>query len=332
MDKKQKNLFRKDIQPPKAAMEKPLPAENPANYDWRFTKETCISLTEKIKGNNSKIALFGTPALYLELLKNKENVHLFDVNSLLINYLPKKTNVHIVDLNTHTFIEESDFDCVFMDPPWYVDHYQKWTSQANIITKAGGRIYVSLFQELLRPKAIKQRNKILSNFNLIGNVDIKKNFLNYITPQFEQEVFDYYNIPIYKNWRVADLIEIRNETELPKTKNPSIKDHWLRFEINNITISLYIVKNNSNEKIDVKSPYKNGDSLIKTISARNNAKKNANLITSRNQGYLVNGSKKLAIVLREIERGSTLKDVHEKCNLDLVEVRKVSNLLKDILT
>ena len=331
LNKEQKQRFSNYLRPTILENKQLLPSENPANYDWRFTEKTNINLFEKIKGKNYRIALFGTPSLYLELFKNNENVHLFDINSILTRYLPQKKNIHIVDLSTHVFNESNEFDCVLMDPPWYSNYYEKWISQANLITKRDGLIYTSLFQELLRPEAKKQRLNIISNLTSIGNIEIHKNFLNYKTPQFEKEVFDYYNIPIYNNWRVADLIKVRNEVKLTKMETLSnMKDTWMRFEINEISISL---KNeNRSNKIHIKSPYKNGDSLLKSISLRNEIKNEVNLITSQNKGYIVSGTKKLASVLREIEKGLSLEAICEEHNLNKDEFNQVSNFLNTIST
>ncbi|HKR06257.1 MAG TPA: hypothetical protein VJY62_16595, partial [Bacteroidia bacterium] len=190
-----------------------IPESNPSNYDWRFDKITSKKLVELIKHRKYKrIALFGTPSLFIQLCRYIKDITLFDINELLKSHFDNDKRIIIDDINTVDFKNIDSFDCIIMDPPWYLDYYQVWLQKGNNLLKMKGEIYITLFQELLRPKAQNERTKIINTARKIGSIKLTENYIQYITPLFEKELFNFKNIPCYDNWRTADLLIIKKET------------------------------------------------------------------------------------------------------------------------
>lgn len=255
---------------------------------------------------------------------------LYDINAPIKKHFNDDKRIVIADLNDYEFLEISKFDCVIMDPPWYLNYYKIWLEKSGRILKTGGDVYVTLFQEYLRPKAKKEITEIEKLVNQIGKHDVLAGFVNYITPLFERELFNYYNVPCFANWRIADLLIIKKDREISSLGNIKYtKDSWVRIEIGTQLIAL---KNNTvqNEKIRVKFPYGNADSLIRSVSNRDSVRAKLNFITSRNRGLITKGNFKIIKILEAISNGLSKESAANIFHLSKVELMELSKIFETI--
>lgn len=308
-----------------------IPESNPTNYDWRFDNSTTkkiISLIQKRK--YTRIALFGTPSLFIPLSKITKGIVLYDINEPLKAHFNNDRRVILGDINEFNFKDIKLFDCVIMDPPWYLNYYKAWLQKGNSILKLNGEIIITLFQNLLRPKAKNELSIIKTLSQKIGPIEIIEDYVTYITPLFEKELFNFKNIPCYGNWRIADLLVIKkkNNNVLPRIRNFK-SDNWIRFEIGTQTIAIDSSKNNG-KKIKVIFPYKNEDSLIKSVSERDLVRKNLNFITSRNRGLIISGCDKVVSILKSISNNKSKTVAIKENNLTQTEILEFQKILNTI--
>jgi hypothetical protein len=308
-----------------------LPEPNPINYDWRFNDKTIGKIIEIIRDNNfSRICLFGTPSLFPALSNIISDVSLYDINSLIKNHFDNDIRVNIIDINNHDFSDISPVDCIVMDPPWYIDFYQIWLQKAESILKPNGKIYSTLFQELLRPKAKREITLIKGLAKQIGTFEILDSFLEYTTPTFEKELLKYKGIPCFKDWRIGDLLIINklenNRLSYVKDKRQSL---WQHLIIGEQTIAIKQDKFIQN-KIKVNYPYPNGDNFIKSISDRDKIKKKINFITSRNKGLIIEGGGKVSKSLKAFTEGSALEDIYSNEAMSPEEICEFQKILTTI--
>jgi hypothetical protein len=308
-----------------------IPESNPTNFDWRFTDQTIKKIVAMVRNKKFKsIALFGAPSLFVPISKIVNTVVLYDINELLKVHFNQDSRVIIVDLNSHNLTKNRNFDCIIMDPPWYLNYYKLWIQKGNSILKLGGEMYITMFQELLRPKASKELQTIKKVVSLMGDFEIYENYINYITPQFEVELFNYKNIPCFSNWRVADLITIKKEHNRNISSIGNYKkDDWTRIEMGTQTIAIRN-DNDASKWITVSYPYGTNDSLIKSLSIRDGIRKKLNFVTSRNRGLVITGGMKVVKLLRSISKGVPKKDLYKMEKLRKYEIIEFEKIIDTI--
>ncbi len=271
-----------------------FPEPNPIDYEWRFTKKTSENISNIIKNKELTIGCFGVPTVFQALiLEKRKYIFLFDINPFF-NSLIKgnyKKNIIYCDLN-NKLIKEYNFDIIIMDPPWYKDYYLNWIKQAINNLKENGTLYITKIPNLVRPNAKEEWLYIKKFFD--KNLIFKETSLEitYETPFFELETLNTLNISTLGNWRTSVLVEC-----ILKVKKNYIPDkfpirNWKRFMFGNKVVSL-LLKNDDYRKIKIRSPYKNGEYTLKTVSNRDEDRKNVNFITSRNKVLIIEGTIKV---------------------------------------
>ncbi|MET3982003.1 hypothetical protein ABIB62_004621 [Mucilaginibacter sp. UYP25] len=302
-----------------------LPEPNPSNFDWRFDHGTIKSICDLLpKYQVSRIGLFGTPSLYLPLSKQYANVTLFDINNLLLEAINKNEQVNIVDINHLDTSIYGKFNCIIMDPPWYLSYYQNWLQKANELLFDGGILITTLFQEFLRPGAGAELEQILAQANAGGDVRILNNTVRYMTPEFEKRIFKLKHIPVGGNWRIADLMIVKKQRlmQLPVIAIP--KDNWTRILLNRKVIA--IRQEAEAMPISVSLPFATGAQLL-TVSDRDPVKKKVNLLTSDNVGLVLTGTARITGFLDGLAHGQDRSALAEKLNIDPDEKIALDTLL-----
>ncbi len=303
-----------------------IPEPNPSNFDWRFDVDTAVNIVEIVKRKGYKnIALFGTPSLFGAIREFSSNVTLYDVNEVIKRHFENDSRVIITDLNLHNFSNTESFDCIIMDPPWYLDYYHSWISKGFSTLEVEGDIYITLFKRLLRPRAETELVKIKGMVDSLGNWEILQNFITYTTPLFEKELFNYKDVPCFNNWRVADLLIIK-KIENSTIKIPKVlpKNNWVRFEIGTQVIAIKVLKDNVDE-ISIEYPYPENDALMKSVSNRDQIRKKINFITSRNRGLIIHGTQRTCSILKVLQ-DYNVEVVYKKfkfSNKEQVEFEKI---------
>jgi len=303
-----------------------LPEPNPSNFDWRFDQETIRFICDLLaKYNISRIGLFGAPSLFPPLAKRYGEVVLFDVNNLLVQAFHSDERINIIDINYLDTTKYGKFDCVFMDPPWYLSYFQNWFQKANELLVDGGMLISTLFQEFLRPDARPELLQIHDNASMGGDVSILNNAVSYVTPVFEKRIFAAKEIPVKGNWRVADLMVVKKQrqTELPIITVP--KDDWIRILLNNKVIA--IRQEAETSPVSVTEPFQTG-TLLLTVSDRDPVKKKINLITSDNHGLMVTGTTRITHFLRALADGENRLKLTERMNINPGEQIFLNTILK----
>jgi hypothetical protein len=302
-----------------------LPEPNPVNYDWRFDKDTLSYLMNLVKISGCKrIALFGVPSLFL-LLKNLDlEVYLFDINETLERYF-KSDRVWIGDLNTLNVKNYELFDCVIMDPPWYLQYYETWLAKANKIIRPDGLIMSTLFEYLLRPNAKKELSRITHIAEDYGSYQIHKKAVVYETPRFEKEMFLSLDIPCFENWRTADLLQITKKKEHTTPINIPNEVPWVRLIFDGQLIA--IKSEHYQKQLTVKYPYPGNNAEIRSVSNRDRIRKRLNLITSRNKGLIITGGDKLIEIISQLNLGQNLTGIIEKLMLSKKESEALIQIL-----
>lgn len=279
-----------------------IPEPNPSNFDWRFDSDTVGRIVESIKREQYKnIALFGTPSLFAAIREVNPNVTLYDVNEVIKRHFENDSRVITADLNSYDFSSTELFDCIVMDPPWYLSYYRSWIAKGTLTLEVEGDIYITLFKHLLRPRAETELIRIKQIADLVGEWEILENFVTYSTPVFEKELFNYKSVPCFGNWRVADLLKIKKMKE-STIKMPKVipKNEWARFEIGTQVIAIKVSKVDIGE-IYIEYPYPENDTLIRSVSNRDQIRKNINFITSRNRGLIIHGTQRTYKALQMLE-------------------------------
>ncbi|HKR05795.1 MAG TPA: hypothetical protein VJY62_14265, partial [Bacteroidia bacterium] len=107
------------------------------------------------------------------------------------------------------------------------------------------------------------------------------------------------------------------------------KDSWSRIEIGTQTVAVNTHKN-KNKNIKVLFPYKDNDSLIKTVSNRDALRKKINFITSRNRGLIISGPEKVIKLLKTISDGRPLRKAYKMEKLSKIEISEFCKILDTI--
>jgi SAM-dependent methyltransferase len=309
-----------------------IPEANPINFDWRFDKTTISTIVGIAKKKKLKsIVLLGTPSLYEPLKKEGINVFLFDINSVLKKHYLNDEQVVEVDINRIKFISDAKFDGVIIDPPWYPSYFTNWINHAGKLCKPGGQIITTLFQPLLRPKARTELRQIRSLTKRLGPSSHLENAVRYITPLFEREVFNNSNIPVYSNWRVADLLVITKLNEPHWRLVATPQDKWIRLEVGTITIALKLNRSSDSRRLSVRYPYPNEDSLLKSVSARDIKRAKLNFITSRNRGLRIDGIDKVLNAIKDLASGSSRRTALRKLKLSTQEKQEMEKVFDTLI-
>ena len=191
-------------------------------------------------------------------------------------------------------------------------------------------ILISLFQYLLRPSAAKDLKKILNIAQKGGDIDIKKRFLVYETPLFEQELFRITNVPCFENWRIADLLIISKKYIYDSISSNPDSAKWVRFIYSGQLIAIKLDKDY--KPLTIKYPYSNKDANIRSVSNRDKTRKRLNFTTSRNKGLIVTGSNKLIEIFSQLISGKNLPDIVNIIGLsdkELITLLEILNLINN---
>ncbi|HEX9929501.1 MAG TPA: hypothetical protein VGB02_13265 [Pyrinomonadaceae bacterium] len=192
---------------------------NPILSSWYFTNSTCGKIENLIDWKNSNLAFLGTPKLFKWFSNKKIGKRrlLVDLDDHVLNSLSKKSQKSDTlikhDLRVSLSNKNlSNYDFIFIDPPWYYDEYIIWINRALELYKEGN-IILSLFPELTRPAAIEQRSSLISLIRESSRCTLLlTDFLEYEVPTFEAAQLEAQGLKNPQNWKQVDLV-IVNELE-----------------------------------------------------------------------------------------------------------------------
>jgi hypothetical protein len=195
-----------------------LPEPHPHDFDWRFDSKTVLRIAEIALRENvphGSILTLGTPSVFLELLYSYNAPHaiLMDWSPALIAYLQRYQFSEAFDLVLHNVFSEQlwnskrPMDVVVIDPPWYIEHYTAFLTQATHVSRVGARMIVSMLPTNTKPEALAERWIILETTQKLGwhlrSLDCGG--IHYQTPPFEHASLDSMDHSMPTNWREGDL-------------------------------------------------------------------------------------------------------------------------------
>lgn len=311
---------------------------NPVLCSWYFSVPTCKKIIDLYSWENKRILFLGMPRLFEYFMKNVKNAYftLIDLDYYVVNKLKEnytydeKHKIIHADINDMNFSIGESYDFIFLDPPWYMEYYDRWIAQSyKMLNQKEGKIIFPLFQELTRPNAEEQRKYLLSKIReCTKDYLVISDFIEYEIPTFENSELQNHGVILEKPWKKADLIIVNGIKDYKCIMPDGVIDlnKWQEVDIFNIRIFININDSNGYEDVSIRYLTKNGE-YLKNPSRRNQELKLANMLTSRGQGYIVKSEEKLLFILKEIkekvENGKDIRSVLDSIDMD--------NLSKKIL-
>ena len=320
-----------------------LPPPHPANYDWRFTRQTRLRIKRKLlqlSGSRHPIALLGTPSVYELFRTSRQPVVLFDGNYSTISQLKRtlpKSKVILHDLFDRIEGYKEYFRVVLADPPWYPEYYQAFIARAAEVLSIGGWMLISMLPRLTRPSAMKDRERVERSARLAGFALRRRCSLKawYESPTFETKTLEDIGIFCPKPWRVADLYLFRKirGANKPILTERSRDARWLTFRVSGTEIKLRDRRDHSSTKLMVSRLAEQGTTLG-SVSRRNKKREQIDLWTSHNIAFSISRIGPIREVLIQIEEGTApeiaTKSVGSLFRLAKEEQNELRNLLNII--
>jgi Probable N6-adenine methyltransferase len=269
-----------------------LPEPHAADYDWRFSDETVAQISDLLKHNKDSIACVGTPSVFRLLAQERRNTSLIDRNPWCLRDVTAK-GVFVLDILRDPPPHARAFDVIFMDPPWYPDHIVWWMAWASRILANNGMIISTLFPASTRPTALVERGNLFRFWRAHGSTHILKTNVRYKSPLFEEETDRICGIRRDPLWRSGQLVSFRPNSQLAFPPRPQ-ECAWTRFLFGSQVIML-----RDREDLNPAAPslvpiYRNGCTVLRSVSRRHKARRRVDLWTSRNRVFSIEGSVKRA--------------------------------------
>lgn len=304
---------------------------NPVLCSWYFSIATCKKIADMYSWDNKKILFLGMPRLFEYFVRNVRNTccTLVDLDDYVVSRLKESGDCyrnHMMihaDINSMEFELKENYDFIFLDPPWYMEYYDRWIAQScKVLNQEGGTLLFPLFQELTRPDAEEQRINFLGRIRESAQNDLLiSDFIEYEIPTFEECELQNYGIVLRKPWKKADLVIVKEmrDYKCAVSDRTADADEWHEVDIFHIRIFLNVKEGNGCENITIRYITENG-ACLKSPSRRNQERNLANMLTSRGQGYMVESAEKLLAVLKEIkgkaERGDDIRSIMDSVDMD----------------
>lgn len=291
-----------------------LTEPHPLDFEWRFTKSTARFLVEWVQTSVPRGAVtgcFGTPTLFTQLLKEEMPAYLFDRNPTFealdirqLNHAALGGHVLTVDLlESDPPSPDGLLDLAVLDPPWYVEHTAMWVHRALKITRPRGTIVTTVFPELLRPSAARERVVLFELFSRIGDVTRVAPDAVYSTPLFERETLAAAGLADLGAWRTGELYAIRILNDAPQQAPAHVvENRWHRIRLGTQVVALRR-DIDSTSRLIIRPGAGDGSFLMKSVSSRDPARKEVNLLTSRNRAAIVSDTTRVIAFLSELARG-----------------------------
>lgn len=278
---------------------------NPILCSWYFTDSCCERIQHLLDWSEKSLAFVGTPRLFEWFRAHcpARRLVLFEIDDLVLRTLDKvsaRENCSLIryDLDDDLPVEyRGAFDCVFTDPPWYVDHYRLWISRAMSLLR-GGQLFVSLFPELLRPGAVEDRSTILDVIrSFTDSMSLLYTFLDYDVPSFEQYELMSNGFSDIRPWKTADLLiaNLTTPVSMPEFRiTPEWRD-WREVDVGRVRI--FVNETRAANTTSLLSPPAGGRTILESPSRRNPVFAEVNVLTSRGHGLLSADTSMLVEVL-----------------------------------
>jgi hypothetical protein len=310
-----------------------LKMPHPLDYEWRNSTSSLNYLTDQILQTNTlndSVLILGMPTLFANVCIRDipQKVSLVERNKPIVKALKKlageknRFNVIEADVFKTDPAKVGKYHSVFMDPPWYSEHFYQFIWLAARCIEVGGFLTISIPPLNTRPGIDKERIDWFSFCQQQGlcleNLYAQK--LEYAMPFFEFNAFRSAGIQnILPFWRKGDVAIFRkiNDHKVDRPDFEEATPNWQEREIDTVRIRVKVDnKANKNEKLVIEHLVKSD--ILPTVSTRDDRRKVANVWTSGNRIFHVTNTDLFLKTLDEIIE-SKRKFTAEKKNVsDLV--------------
>ncbi|MCG6190202.1 hypothetical protein [Maribellus maritimus] len=284
-----------------------LQTPHPLDYEWRNTTSTLkylVGLISKYNEINDSVLLLGMPTLFASACQMDipQMVSLIESNTPIVESLKKYHNYKFNLFEKNIFeIDPNHFKryySVFMDPPWYYDHFINFIWFATQVVDLGGLIFISLPPLNTRPELDKERMKLLNFCSELGLCleELYAQKLEYAMPFFEYNAMRAAGVSnLYPFWRKGDLAIFRklHSTIIKRPETVKTKvDIWKEIDIDGVRLRFKFAKKQEPSSQTKIQHLVEGD-ILPTVSSRHPIRKEANMWTSGNRIFQVSNSLKL---------------------------------------
>ncbi len=298
----------------RSARKTPLLADpHPADYDWRFTLQSMAKVSQLLKhdAHGSKIALLGTPSLFLYLMQRGADAVLFDRSQSLIADLRSagfRRNLIRHDMFQPFHHRAGKFHLALADPPWYPEFFKAFTIRASELLSQEGLLLLSILPWLTRPSAISDRAEIIDFASRVGFdlIEVSPQFFRYKTPTFELAALSTQGIEC-GDWRSGDLYafrKVREQTERPHVPPIPGEAQWDDFRFGNLKVKLRHRDDKAQRGFHAR-PITGRAPVLQTVSRRWPLRSEIDLWTSGNVAYTVEGLQPLRAAFKMLQKGKT---------------------------
>lgn len=270
---------------------------HPLDYEWRNSAGTLSFLNDYVQERNQKqdrVLLLGMPSLFISAYYNKmpQEFVLIDRNGPLLEDIRKTVEKNgrfkIVEEDIFTIDTKQigNFHSVFIDPPWYSNHYLHFMWTAAQCLEVGGYLGVSFPPVNTRPGIEKEKVDLINYCEQQGLYLelIQSNRLEYVMPFFEFNALRTAGIKdIQPFWRLGDFAVFRKMKDVDEERpnDERTPESWTEIDIKGVRIRI-------NEQV-IQTPNEEfvnhlikGD-ILPTVSSRDSRRINANVWTSGNR-------------------------------------------------
>ena len=311
---------------------------HPLDFEWRNSSETLDHLCEILNDENSeqdKVLLLGMPSLFASsYIKNLPfNITLVDKNRPLLtaikNLIAKSKNHSIVNADVFAINPEKlgRFNSVFMDPPWYPEHFVQFIWLASQCLNTGGLLAISIPPINTRPGIDKERMDWFLYCQQQGLCleSVIPQKLEYVMPFFEFNAFRASGLKnIFPFWRKGDLALFR-KIEDKHTKRPegtSRVNEWVEREIDSVRIRIKKEPKQKSPKIALSIGHIIPGDILASVSSRDPKRNGVNVWTSGNRVFKITNP----------ETFIELMDIYKKSETHLTkEAKVVSDFLNVVI-
>lgn len=280
-----------------------LPIPHLLDYDWRFSEEGLLYLTQKleseIQDGEATIVFMGTPSLfkYCDInLKEKIKLVLIDINAKQyengINTKRAECTTINIEKEAQIF-EKISADYIIMDPPWYYNYYMLFFNRAAMMSRKDTYIYCIMPPLFTRFTAQSERNVLLKEISWkygFKKTHYYQGTVSYHTPPFEKNVLKEHGIlSIPNNWRIGDLLIVQKITEkkhYPVETGIVCELNWVEETIQTVRFKLrYCCSNQDITSYDISLNKVYSSEIYPSVKRSFSDKENINVWTSGNRVF-----------------------------------------------
>lgn len=312
-----------------------LKMPHPLDFEWRNSTSSLNYLTDQILESNAindSVLVLGMPTLFANacIRDIPQKVSLVERNKPIVRALKKlrgdRSRFNVIEADVFKADPKSigKFYSVFMDPPWYSEHFYQFIWLASSCLEVGGVLAISIPPLNTRPGIDKERIDWFSFCQQQGlcleNLCAQK--LEYAMPFFEFNAFRIAGITgIQPFWRKGDFAVFRkiNDRKVERPEFEEMASSWEEREIDTVRIRVKIDnKPNSKDKLVVEHLV--DLDILPSVSRSDERRKFANVWTSGNRIYHVTNTSLFLRTLDEIIDSKKRFKGEKKDIFDLVKI------------